>query len=136
MYGALKPDALPKLKDSSELFRDRDNTIYHRGYPLNYRQDGVPSIQFSMAKDGRHADIDVDYRSSSFPAGLFNGHLTAANSDVRAGNNTQIHLQRWRGCECGKCTVRGSQRSDRHKPCDGQSQSGERSRRGPARSSQ
>jgi hypothetical protein len=97
MYVVLKPDALQKLKDSSEFFRDRDNTVYHKGFPLNYRQDGVPSIQFSMAKDGRHADIDVDYRSSGFPAGLFNGHLTAANSDVRAGNNTQIHLQRWQG---------------------------------------
>ncbi|MEA2544115.1 MAG: hypothetical protein QOH35_5481, partial [Acidobacteriaceae bacterium] len=97
MYVLLKPDALQKLKDSSEFFRDRDNTIYHRGFPLNYRQDGTPSIQFSMAKDGRHADIDVDYRSSGFPSGLFNGHLTAANSDVRAGNNTQIHTQRWQG---------------------------------------
>jgi len=97
MYVLLKPDALQKLKDSSEFFRDHDNTIYHRGFPLNYRQDGTPSIQFSMAKDGRHADIDVDYRSSGFPAGLFNGHLTSANSDVRAGNNTQIHTQRWQG---------------------------------------
>jgi len=33
----LKLDALPKLKDSSEFYRDRDNTIYHRGYPLQYR---------------------------------------------------------------------------------------------------
>ncbi len=85
MYVMLKPDALQKLKDSSEFFRDRDNTVYHKGYPLNYRQDGTPSIQFSMANDGRHADIDVDYRSSGIPKGLFNGHLTAANSDVRAG---------------------------------------------------
>jgi|HubBroStandDraft_4_1064222.scaffolds.fasta_scaffold23191_2 hypothetical protein len=97
MYVLLKPDALQKLKDSTEFFRDRDNTVYHHGFPLNYRQDGTPSIQFSMAKDGRHADIDVDYRSSGFPQGLFNGHLTAANSDVRAGNNTQVHLQRWQG---------------------------------------
>ncbi len=97
MYVLLKPDALQKLKDSTEFFRDRDNTVYHHGYPLNYRQAGTPSIQFSMAKDARHADIDVDYRSSGFPAGLINGHLTAANSDVRAGNNTQVHLQRWQG---------------------------------------
>ena len=97
MYVILKPDAVQKLKASQEFFRDRDNTVYHKGYPLNYRQDGTPSIQFSMSKDGRHADIDVDYRSSAFPAGLFNGHLTAANSDVRAGNNTQVHLQRWQG---------------------------------------
>ncbi len=98
MYVVLKPDALQKLKDSSEFFRDRDNTVYHHGYPMNYRQDGgVPSIQVSIAKDGRHADIDVDYRSSRFPTALINGHLTAANSDVRAGNNTQRHLQRWDG---------------------------------------
>src|SRR5215469_1615926 len=97
MYAILKPDAVPKLKSSQEFFRDRDNTVFHKGYPLNYRQDGTPSIQFSITRDGRHADIDVDYRSSSFPAGLFNGHLTAANSDVRAGNNTQVHLQRWQG---------------------------------------
>lgn len=98
MYVVLKPDALQKLKESTEFFRDRDNTVYHHGYPLNYRQDGgAPTIQVSMSKDGRHADIDVDYRSSKFPQALMNGHLTAANSDVRAGNNTQRHLQRWQG---------------------------------------
>ncbi len=98
VYVILKPDALGLLKKSNEFFRDRDNTVYHHGYPLNWRQDGgTPSIQISMAPDGRHADIDVDYRSSRFPQALFNGHLSAANSDVRAGNNTQRHLQRWQG---------------------------------------
>ena len=98
IYVVLKPDALQKLKVSREFFRDRDNTVYHHGYPLNYRQDGgTPSIQVSLAKDTRHADIDVDYRSSKFPNALINGHLTAANSDVRAGGNTQKHLQRWNG---------------------------------------
>ncbi len=98
MYVVLRPDALQKLKASSEFFRDRDNTIYHHGYPLNYRQDGgAPSIQISVAKDARHADIDVDYRSAKFPQGLVNGHLTTANSDVRASGNTQKHLQRWQG---------------------------------------
>src|SRR5215475_11409932 len=98
IYVVLKPDALQKLKASKEFFRDRDNTVYHHGYPLNYRQDGgAPSIQVSVAKDTRHADIDVDYRSAKFPQGLVNGHLTAANSDVRAGGNTQKHLQRWNG---------------------------------------
>jgi hypothetical protein len=98
VYVVLTPDALEKLKASSEFFRDRDNTVYHHGYPLNYRQDGgAPSIQVSVAKDARHADIDVDYRSAKFPAALVNGHLTAANSDVRAGGNTQKHLHRWLG---------------------------------------
>src|SRR4029079_9574343 len=35
--------------------------------------------------------------SPKLPEALFNGHLTAANSDVRAGGNTQKHLQRWQG---------------------------------------
>jgi hypothetical protein len=30
-----------------------------------------------------------------FPAALFNGHLTSSNSDVRAGNNYDRHLNRW-----------------------------------------
>jgi len=43
------------------------------------------------------ADVDVDYRSSTFPKALFNGHLTASNSDVRAGNNLEKHDDRWAG---------------------------------------
>src|SRR5215471_8140453 len=41
IFVVLGPDALQKLKASSEFFRDRDNTIYHHGFPLNYRQDGA-----------------------------------------------------------------------------------------------
>ncbi len=48
-------------------------------------------MQFSLAEDGQHADIDVDYRSSRSPQSLFNGHLTASNSDVRAGENPTLH---------------------------------------------
>ncbi len=47
--------------------------------------------------DGRRADIDVDYRSPTFPLALFNGHLTSANSDVRAGSNYGRHTNRWAG---------------------------------------
>jgi hypothetical protein len=98
IYVALVPTALDTLKQSKQFYRDHDNTVYHKGYPISYRQGGGdPSIQFSMSKDARHADIDVDYRSSRFPMALFNGHLTAANSDVRAGNNTNLHGQRWSG---------------------------------------
>lgn len=43
------------------------------------------------------SDIDVDYRASGFPKGLVNGHLSAANSDVRAGNNLDRHDGRWSG---------------------------------------
>jgi hypothetical protein len=98
MYARLVPDAREMLERSQEFKRGIDNAVYHKGYPLNYReQRGTPSIQVSIAQDGRLADIDVDYRGSSFPGMLFNGHLSASNSDVRAGNNAERHAGRWSG---------------------------------------
>jgi hypothetical protein len=98
VYVLLTPTALDTLTQCQQFYRDVDNTVFHRGYPVNYRQSGgEPSIQISISRDGRQADIDVDYRSPKFPMALFNGHLTAANSDVRAGNNTQRHERRWIG---------------------------------------
>jgi hypothetical protein len=98
LFAELEPDALEILGKSTEFFRDRDNTVFHVGYPLSFRQTGrVPNIQFSVSEDGRRADIDVDYRASGIPQGLFNGHLSAANSDVRAGDNLERHNRRWEG---------------------------------------
>jgi hypothetical protein len=98
MYARLVSGALDTLARSKEFKRGVDNAVYHQGYPISYRgQTGVPSVQFSVALDGRRADIDVDYRRSIFPVGLFNGHLTASNSDVRAGNNYDKHVNRWGG---------------------------------------
>jgi hypothetical protein len=100
MYARLTSNAREMLNRSREFTRGIDNTVYHKGYPINYReQGGAPSIQVSLAMDGRLADIDVDYRSSSFPVGLFNGHLSAANSDVRAGDNAERHAGRWSGLQ-------------------------------------
>jgi hypothetical protein len=39
----------------------------------------------------------VDYRASFFPVGLLNGHLSSANSDVRAGSNADRHAAQWSG---------------------------------------
>ncbi len=98
VYVLLKKDAVDRLYASREFRRRGDNTVFHIGYPLNFRQEGgAPSIQFSVARTGRRADIDVDYRSSKGPTALFSGHLTAANSDVRAGNNYERHVHRWEG---------------------------------------
>jgi hypothetical protein len=98
MYVYLKPNAIDVLSSSREFFHDKDNTIYHKGFPTNYRlKNGPPSIQFSITRDERMSDIDVDYRSSTFPKALFNGHLTAGNSDVRAGSNLDTHDDRWAG---------------------------------------
>jgi hypothetical protein len=100
LFVELEPGAVDVLERSQEFFRDRDNTVFHVGYPLSFRQvSRVPNIQFSVSEDGRRADIDVDYRSSGMPRGLFNGHLSAANSDVRAGTNHDRHTRRWAGLD-------------------------------------
>jgi len=98
LYVHVKPETSETLERSTQFFRDEENTVYHVGYPHSHRQEGsVPNIQFSMSEDGLRADIDVDYRSSKSPQALFNGHLTAANSDVRAGDNYDHHTGRWTG---------------------------------------
>lgn len=100
IYVQLKSDAVRLLNESREFSRGADNLVYHRGYPVSFRStSGVPSIQFSVSDAGDVADIDVDYRSSTFPAALFNGHLTSANSDVRAGDNHRRHVKGWDGLE-------------------------------------
>lgn len=97
IYAVMKPDTIERLQDSEEFFRDNDNRRYHKGFPVCFRMPNVPSIQVSLTRDGRRADIDVDYRSPKFPQALVNGHLRAANSDVRVGNNGDRHNQRWNG---------------------------------------
>jgi hypothetical protein len=98
MYCTLVPNVVEILEKSTQFSRGPDNTVYHKGYLISYRQQGgAPSIQISMAETGNRADIDVDYRSSKFPGALVNGHLTSANSDVREGDNYQRHSGRWGG---------------------------------------
>lgn len=100
VYVYLKPNAVDILSSSREFFHDKDNVNYHKGFPISYRlKNGPPSIQFSISRDKKMSDIDVDYRASTFPKGLVNGHLTAANSDVRAGNNLDRHDDRWAGLD-------------------------------------
>jgi hypothetical protein len=97
IYAVMKSGAIETLEDSNEFFRDKDNSRYHKGFPVCFRMPGIPSIQVSLTRDGKRADIDVDYRSPKFPQALVNGHLRASNSDVRAGNNGDIHNLRWSG---------------------------------------
>ena len=98
IYVRLTPNAREMMDRSREFRRGIDNAVYHKGYPINYReQRGTPSIQVSIALDGRQADVDVDYRASTFPVSLFNGHLSASNSDVRAGDNAERHAAQWSG---------------------------------------
>jgi hypothetical protein len=96
IYVALKPGARETLDRAREFRRTADNAFFHQGYPMSYRQDRLPSVQMSLSADAARADIDVDYRSARFPVALVNGHLSAANSDVRAGNVNR-HNERWSG---------------------------------------
>jgi hypothetical protein len=98
LYVRLKEGTRDILEKSQEFHFGHENTVYHMGYPHSYRQAGkVPNMQFSISEDGLKADIDVDYRSSKPPAALWNGHLTSANSDIRAGDNYKRHTNRWSG---------------------------------------
>lgn len=97
IYAVMKPGVIEKLQDANEFFRDKNNSRYHKGFPVCFRMPDTPSIQVSLTRDGKRADIDVDYRSPKFPQALVNGHLRASNSDVRAGNNGERHNQRWSG---------------------------------------
>ena len=68
IFGRLTADAFDKLSRSQQFKRASDNSVYHKGYPINFRgQGGTPSIQVSIATDRRNADVDVDYRASFFP---------------------------------------------------------------------
>ena len=100
LYVQTRPDVLRLLGQSREFKHASDNTVYHKGYPICYRtRGGTPSIQISLSRDASRADVDVDYHSSSFPAALVNGHLSASNSDVRAGDNDVKHNRQWAGLQ-------------------------------------
>jgi hypothetical protein len=119
IYVKLKPDTRDMLENSREFFRDHENTVYHIGYPHSYRQAGKePNMQISMSEDGLKADIDVDYRSSRSPQALFNGHLTASNSDIRAGENPTLHSGRWQGLILWWQDVFGRLQESMPKPID------------------
>jgi hypothetical protein len=98
VYVRLREGARQTLEKSRQFSRTKDNAVYHIGYPVNFRQAGkMPTLQISMTEDGTKADIDVDYLSSKMPEALWNGHLSSANSDIRAGKNYARHTKRWAG---------------------------------------
>ena len=99
IYVQPRSGVLELLNQSKEFKRSSDNTVYHHGYPISFRSVGTPSIQISLTRNLDRADIDVDYRSSRFPKALLNGHLSASNSDVRAGNNDEKHNMEWTGLQ-------------------------------------
>jgi hypothetical protein len=88
------PDALQRLQRAAS-FEVGENHIFHKDYPLSFRQFrnmGVhgeeAGLHICVTRDGRFAEIHIDYRF-----GLL--HLTPTNSDVRADGNHQRHVDRW-----------------------------------------
>jgi len=94
MIVRLIPDAPQKLERAA-LFLRGENHIFHKDYPISFRQfrriglhGQEAGLHFCLTRDGRFAQIHIDYRF-----GLL--HLGPANSDVRAEGNHQRHADRW-----------------------------------------
>jgi hypothetical protein len=68
IYAKLKEGALDALERSQEFRRGPDNTVYHKGYPINFRQQGgIPSIQISVAPDGRRPSTSTHRTEGTTP---------------------------------------------------------------------
>lgn len=90
----LTSDAREKL-EHAEHFLKGQNHIFHKDYPISFRQfrriglhGQEAGLHFCLTRDGHFAQIHIDYRF-----GLL--HLGPANSDVRAQGNHQRHADRW-----------------------------------------
>jgi hypothetical protein len=90
----LAPGALEKL-DRAASFAKGENHIFHKGYPISFRQfrriglhGQEAGLHFCLTRDGRFAQIHIDYR-------FWLLHLGPANSDLRAEGNHQRHADRW-----------------------------------------
>lgn len=90
----LTPHALALLQRAAG-FDTGENHIFHKDYPLSFRQarriglhGQEAGLHFCVTRDGRLAQVHIDYRF-----GLL--HLQPANSDVRANGNHQRHVDRW-----------------------------------------
>jgi hypothetical protein len=90
----LTPNARQKLAHAAH-FEKGENHVFHKDYPLSFRQIrqiGVrgqeAGLHLCVTRDGRFAQIHIDYRF-----GLL--HLGSANSDLRADGNHQRHADRW-----------------------------------------
>ena len=44
MFVYLKPNAISILSSSQEFFHAKDNTIYHKGFPICYRLKNGPRM--------------------------------------------------------------------------------------------
>jgi len=90
----LAPEASQTL-DRAAQFDKGENHVFHKDYPKSFRQSRrigfrgqEAGLHFCVTRDGRFAQIHIDYRF-----GLL--HLEPANSDVRANGNHQRHVDRW-----------------------------------------
>jgi hypothetical protein len=94
LIARLAPGALQRL-DRAASFERGENHVFHKGYPISFRQFRRIGLQgkeaglhISLIPNGRIAEIHIDYRF-----GLL--HLGPANANVRAPGNHQKHVDRW-----------------------------------------
>lgn len=92
----LKDGSIKTIKEAKNF---KEQLIGHgKEYPKSYQlKGGEPSLQFSTSKDGKKADIDVDYESKSVVVNFVNGfkHLRPSNSDVRHDDHFEKHNKRF-----------------------------------------
>jgi hypothetical protein len=94
LIARLAPGALQRL-DHAANFERGENHVFHKGYPISFRQfrrigrhGSEAGLHISLVPDGRIAEIHIDYRF-----GLL--HLGPSNADVRAPGNHEKHVDRW-----------------------------------------
>lgn len=94
MIVRLTPDAFQKLERAAR-FEKGVNHVFHKDYPLSYRQfrriglrGREAGLHICLSRDKRLAKVHIDYRF-----GLL--HLAPSNSDLRADGNHQRHVDRW-----------------------------------------
>lgn len=94
MIVRLSPGALQRLERAAD-FEKGENHHFHKEYPISFRQfrriwlrGQEAGLHICVTRDGRFAQIHIDYRF-----GLL--HLGPANSDVRANGNHERHVDRW-----------------------------------------
>lgn len=91
----IKDGAKDKVATSTNFHEVRGHgDKYPDSYQLN---GGEPSFQISFTRDGKSADIDVDYESKGVVTNIFNGfkHLQPSNSDVRQRDHFKKHNERF-----------------------------------------
>jgi hypothetical protein len=88
LYVYLKPKAFEILGQSREFHRERDNTVYHKGFPVCYRlKNGPPSIQPNLVEAKN--SYAREFRLVSVPPDMGQDEECIAIPDEEAGKKNK-----------------------------------------------